>query len=317
MRKRAAGAFVLVILVLALGLMTCGISWADGEPDIRVSAEPIYVKGSGNGYTVRLMGPENFDAELQSWSFSACPAERPDLEYFVNGDYGSFRNPIVLPEKAMESIGRWTGSVTLQYDGYDPLTDEFEFLVTKPETTDMTIHVFLTKKNGSIPKVVIPGQEYLLTVEGDSRVRTLCISYTGIESRGSDTHKRGSQHAETFRIKDGNWGVAVSGTTSDPWTEEGFAEWTYRWDNLNWSAFGNPLGSNVMDITPDLNLPAGTVLIEDEAFAGVRNLIVRIPDGVTSIADSAFDSSVVILCSEDSYAKTWAEKNGIAVIVER
>ena len=66
MRKRAAGAFVLVILVLALGLMTCGISWADGESDIRVSAEPIYVKGSGNGYTVRLMGPENFDAELQS-----------------------------------------------------------------------------------------------------------------------------------------------------------------------------------------------------------------------------------------------------------
>ena len=73
----------------------------------------------------------------------------------------------------------------------------------------------------------------------------------------------------------------------------------------------------LMDLTPDLILPANTTTIEDEAFAGVQNKMIRISNNTTAISDIAFDPSVVILCKAGSYARTWAEKNEIAYIIER
>ena len=55
--------------------------------------------------------------------------------------------------------------------------------------------------------------------------------------------------------------------------------------------------------------------IESEAFVGLRELYgVYIPETVISIADDAFDSSVVIIAPADSFAAAWAESHGFQIM---
>ena len=68
-----------------------------------------------------------------------------------------------------------------------------------------------------------------------------------------------------------------------------------------------PLSSN------DLILPEALTRIESEAFANIQHKIVSIPDSVSFIADDAFDASVLILCSEGSYAHTRCTEIGLSV----
>ena len=57
---------------------------------------------------------------------------------------------------------------------------------------------------------------------------------------------------------------------------------------------------------------AQLTVIESEAFAGLpENTIVYIPETVVSIADDAFDSTVIILTPGGSFAAGWAETHDI------
>ena len=54
------------------------------------------------------------------------------------------------------------------------------------------------------------------------------------------------------------------------------------------------------------------------AFANCATLErIELPDSVVSIADNAFDGcgDLVIYCSKNSYARTWADKNGVSYIL--
>lgn len=71
--------------------------------------------------------------------------------------------------------------------------------------------------------------------------------------------------------------------------------------------------SGMPSFTNVLTLPDSLVSIESEAFAGLTSVdAVRIPAGVTQIADNAFDGTdLVIIAPDSSYAAQWAEEHGI------
>lgn len=63
-----------------------------------------------------------------------------------------------------------------------------------------------------------------------------------------------------------------------------------------------------------LTLPASLTVIESEAFTGLPNVdAVSIPATVTSIADDAFDTGIVIIAPAGSYAESWANDHGFTV----
>ena len=69
------------------------------------------------------------------------------------------------------------------------------------------------------------------------------------------------------------------------------------------------------EIEPDLTLPAGTVGIESQAFAGIPECTaVYVPDTVTDIAPDAFDPGTIIVTPEGSPAGAWAEDQGFFVL---
>jgi len=59
-----------------------------------------------------------------------------------------------------------------------------------------------------------------------------------------------------------------------------------------------------------LELPRDLKIIDSEAFVGIGVDAVRIPEGVETIADGAFDVTVIILGYPDSAAERYAKKNG-------
>ena len=66
-----------------------------------------------------------------------------------------------------------------------------------------------------------------------------------------------------------------------------------------------------------LTLPAGLHQIDSEAFIGLPKFdAVRIPETVTSIADDAFDSGIVVVAPAGSYAASWAAEHGFEVVEE-
>ena len=77
----------------------------------------------------------------------------------------------------------------------------------------------------------------------------------------------------------------------------------------------NGVSASVSIAVMDIILPAETREIGAEAFAGVKDKLIYIPVSVTSIAEDAFDSSVTILCSADSYAAERCEALGLQVIL--
>lgn len=63
-------------------------------------------------------------------------------------------------------------------------------------------------------------------------------------------------------------------------------------------------------------LPASLTTIEDEAFAGIKDCVVRLPDGVSYVSPSAFDSSVRLLVKAGTSAAEAVKGLGHTVIVE-
>ena len=58
-------------------------------------------------------------------------------------------------------------------------------------------------------------------------------------------------------------------------------------------------------------LPVDLTRIEDEAFAGITNCIVRIPDGVAYVSPTAFDPSVTLVVTSGSTAANAVKNNGL------
>ena len=64
-----------------------------------------------------------------------------------------------------------------------------------------------------------------------------------------------------------------------------------------------------------LDLPNSLTSIESEAFAGLNDIdAISVPATVTSIADDAFDTGVVIIAPAGSHAEAWAVSQGYKVI---
>lgn len=63
-------------------------------------------------------------------------------------------------------------------------------------------------------------------------------------------------------------------------------------------------------------LPVDLTRIEDEAFAGITNCIVRIPDGVAYVSPTAFDPSVTLVVTSGSTAANAVKNIGLNVIEE-
>ena len=67
-----------------------------------------------------------------------------------------------------------------------------------------------------------------------------------------------------------------------------------------------------------VTLPASVTTISAYAFGDCASLTsLSVPDSVTELADSAFDDcdALVICCSTDSYARQYAESNGISYVL--
>lgn len=69
-------------------------------------------------------------------------------------------------------------------------------------------------------------------------------------------------------------------------------------------------------IEPDLVLPGNLTKIGAQAFAGVTNVVIRVPESVNEIGDAAFDSGVTILCPAGSYAESYCITHDCDVITE-
>ena len=64
-----------------------------------------------------------------------------------------------------------------------------------------------------------------------------------------------------------------------------------------------------------LRLPKFLTVIESEAFADLKDVdAISVPATVTSIADDAFDTGVVIIAPAGSHAEAWAVSHGFKVI---
>lgn len=68
------------------------------------------------------------------------------------------------------------------------------------------------------------------------------------------------------------------------------------------------------DLVPQLILPASLTTIESEAFQGLpEGIVVFIPNAVTSIAEDAFDTGMVIVTPSGSFAAQWGREHGFEV----
>ena len=67
-----------------------------------------------------------------------------------------------------------------------------------------------------------------------------------------------------------------------------------------------------------LTLPAELTAIESEAFADLERAVnVKVPEGVTSIAEDAFrGSDVTIVAKAGSYAIAWAQEHGVPFVID-
>lgn len=122
---------------------------------------------------------------------------------------------------------------------------------------------------------------------------------------------RGRGGRETFPLSGGAEGTLVlSPEQYQTFTDTGdvnvYARFT---DNMG-------LGSNVWQtsfqiVSCDLRLPENLTTIEAEAFAGITNKSVYIPENVTAIEDGVFDESMTIMCKRGSWAEQWAVAKGL------
>ena len=71
-----------------------------------------------------------------------------------------------------------------------------------------------------------------------------------------------------------------------------------------------------IELIPDFRLPNHLKTIEDQAFSGVKNVVVFVPNTVSSISSGAFDPSATILCKSGSNAERICRELGLTVITE-
>lgn len=69
-------------------------------------------------------------------------------------------------------------------------------------------------------------------------------------------------------------------------------------------------------LVADLRLPAQLTAIDSEAFAGITDMVIDVPDSVAQIADGAFDPSVTLYCSMGSAAEKYCAQNGLKCILK-
>ena len=70
------------------------------------------------------------------------------------------------------------------------------------------------------------------------------------------------------------------------------------------------------NVVPDFKLPAKLTVIESGAFAGIRNVVIDVPDSVKRIERGAFDQSVTLYCSKNSAAEKYCNENGLKCILK-
>lgn len=102
-----------------------------------------------------------------------------------------------------------------------------------------------------------------------------------------------------------------------------FAGTQAQWDEVTIEEFNDPLTGAQMHFScigePDVDLPEDLVRIGSEAFANLPGgLLVRIPAGVTEIADDAFppadnEDPISFIVTPGTYAETWAVSHGYTV----
>ena len=64
----------------------------------------------------------------------------------------------------------------------------------------------------------------------------------------------------------------------------------------------------------DVTIPASIKQIGSRAFANTGITELTMPDSVTSIGNQAFNSSILLRGSNNGYAKTWAQENGVSFL---
>ena len=73
---------------------------------------------------------------------------------------------------------------------------------------------------------------------------------------------------------------------------------------------------NDQSISGYVVMPEGLEAVYENAFAGTNITSVYFPDSMTFIDDTAFGgASVTVYCGEGSYAETWADENGLDVVI--
>ena len=105
---------------------------------------------------------------------------------------------------------------------------------------------------------------------------------TSLYKPGGSTETRASDFME-FHSGDSNW------CTFRPWSDS---------------------------LVPDLKLPARLTAIESEAFTGIKDVVIEVPDSVQQIGAGAFDPSVTLYCSLESEAERYCRENGLSCIVK-
>lgn len=142
-------------------------------------------------------------------------------------------------------------------------------------------------------------------------------------SVNADVSVYDSCHLNIYRTPTGGetykyWeGQLFSPQYTTAFSEPGYYSCCFSFVNNNKYTESGWVGWSVLDQEPvTLTLPASLTTIEDEAFAGIKDCVVRLPDGVSYVSPSAFDSSVRLLVKAGTSAAEAVKGLGLTVIVE-
>ena len=191
------------------------------------------------------------------------------------------------PSRADENAGSYT--ITLDANGGTVSPTSLSSAIT----TSYTFLNWNTKRNGSGTSYA-PGDNYT----ADTNV-TLYAQWKGSTAAAELVLSKPSRSGYVFM----GW-LSSKGTTTTqyapgvPYRPNGSETLSAVWKQITFA------------------LPANLTTVEDDAFAGIKNCVVRIPDGVTYVSPSAFDSSVTLVVSSGSAAAKAVKNLGLAVIEE-
>ena len=144
----------------------------------------------------------------------------------------------------------------------------------------------------------------LISVNTDVNVYDSCHLNIYRTPTGGETYKYwegqlfSPQYITSFS-EPGYYSCCFSFQNNDKYTESGWVGWS------------------VIEQEPvTFTLPTSLTTIENEAFAGIKDCVVRLPDGVSYVSPNAFDSSVRLLVKAGTSAAEAVKGLGFTVIVE-